>query len=180
MASPVVVGRVARPHGIRGQVVVNPETDFGETRFRPGSVLQASRAGETFDVTIVASRPYDGRWVIGFEGVESIDDAETLRGVELLIPEEALTPLEEGRYYLHDLVGCRVVTTGGEAVGDVARVDSGGGPALLVVLTALGEALVPFADTICRRVDVAAKIIVIEPIEGLLDLNAPGRGEVGR
>jgi 16S rRNA processing protein RimM len=89
--------------------------------------------------------------------------------------------LGDGAFYVHDLLGCRVETTTGTSVGDVARVDLGNGTPLLVVTGPGGQAkgvqevLVPLAESICRRVDVDAKVIVIDPPEGLLDLNAPER-----
>lgn len=177
----VTVGRIVRPQGRRGEVVVDPATDFGEERFRPGAELWASRAGQITLVAIVASWPHQGRWVLGLSGVASIDEAETWRGAELRVPAEGLHKLGEGAFYVHDLLGCRVETTTGTSVGEVARVDLGNGTPLLVVTGPRGpatggpEVLVPLAESICRRVDVGAKVIVIDPPEGLLDLNAPGR-----
>jgi 16S rRNA processing protein RimM len=177
----VTVGRIVRPQGRRGEVVVDPETDFGEERFRPGAELWASRAGHVTLVAVVASWPHHGRWVLGLSGVASIDEAETWRGAELRVPAEGLHKLGAGTFYVHDLLGCRVETTTGTSVGDVARVDLGNGTPLLVVAGPGGrtkgvhEVLVPLAESICRRVDVGAKVIVIDPPEGLLDLNAPGR-----
>jgi 16S rRNA processing protein RimM len=177
----VTVGRVVRPQGRRGEVVVQPETDFGEERFRPGAELWASRGGHVTLVSIVASWPHQGRWVLGLSGVASIDEAETWRGAELRVPAEGLHKLGDGAFYVHDLLGCRVETTTGTSVGDVARVDLGNGTPLLVVTGPGGQAkgvqevLVPLAESICRRVDVDAKVIVIDPPEGLLDLNAPER-----
>ena len=177
----VTVGRVVRPQGRRGEVVVDPDTDFGEERFRPGAELWASRAGRVTRVAITTSWPHQGRWVVGLAGVESIDDAEAWRGVELRVPAEGLRQLGEGAFYVHDLLGCRVETTTGLRVGEVARVDLGNGTPLLVVTGSGGpskgveEVLVPLAESICRRVDIGAKVIVIDPPDGLLDLNAPGR-----
>lgn len=167
----MLVGRIVRPHGNRGHVVVAPETDFGAERFGTGAVLQGVRGDERTDLTVMASRPYDGRWVVGFDGVTSIDEAEALRGTELHIPASALKRLSDGRYYLHDLVGCRVETLEGQPLGEVLRVETGAGPAVLVVETAAGECLIPFAEAICRRVDVEARRIVVAPPDGLLDVN---------
>jgi 16S rRNA processing protein RimM len=167
----VTVGRVIRPHGNKGQVVVAPETDFGDERFRPGSTLDVLQDGRERRLVVTASRQHDGRWVVGFEGVASIDDAETLRGLELKIAPGAVKPLEPGRYYLYDLEGCTVETVDGERVGVVARVDTGAGPAMLVVTGKRGEVLVPLVDAICESIDVASQRIVIRPVEGLIDLN---------
>jgi len=150
----VLVGRIVRPHGNKGHVVVESFTDFGGERFQPGVTLVASRDGDARMMTIDAARPYDARWVVGFEGVGSIDEAEALRGLELRIAGRDVMPLPAGSYYRHDLVGCRVVSDAGEDIGAVARVDDSGGAApLLVVDTAGGEVLVPLAEPICRQVD---------------------------
>jgi 16S rRNA processing protein RimM len=166
-----VVGRVARPHGLRGDVVVNPETDFIAERFRPGATLWTRSGGREELLTIASARVHNGRPVIGFEGLSSIDAVERLAGLELRVPEASLQPLEPGRYYEHQLVGCAVETAGGAAVGTVVRVDSGAGGSRLVVGGARGEILVPLAADICVDVDVAARRIRIEPPEGLLELN---------
>src|SRR5687768_13615169 len=166
-----VVGRVARPHGLRGDVVINPETDFVEERFRKGkTVWTRSAAGEEC-LTIASARVQQGRAVVGFAGLSSIEAAERLAGLELRIPEESLQPLEPGRYYEHQLVGCSVATARGELVGTVVRVDSGAGSSRLVVDGARGEILVPLAADICVEIDVAGRRIRIEPPEGLLELN---------
>jgi len=177
----VTVGRIVRPQGRRGEVVIDPETDFGEERFRPGAELWALRAGHITMVAVVTSWPHQGRWVLGLAGVGSIDEAETWRGVELRVPAGGLHKLEDGAFYVHDLLGCRVETMTGMSVGAVARIDLGQGQPLLVVTgpggpaEGVGEVLVPLAESICRRVDVGAKVIVIDPPAGLLELNAPGR-----
>ena len=78
-----------------------------------------------------------------------------------------------GQYYLHQLVGCAVETTGGDVIGRVERVDGGSGGSRLVVTGPRGEVLVPLAQGICRVIDVAEGRIEIDPPEGLLELNAP-------
>jgi 16S rRNA processing protein RimM len=167
----VLVGRIARPHGIRGQVIVTPETDFVEERFRPGATLWTrSDRGEEV-LTIATARVQTGRPVIGFEGFSTIEDVERLAGLDLRVPEDALQPLAEGVYYVHDLVGCVVETTSGERLGEVRRVEGGAGASVLSVTGARGEVLVPLAADICIEVDVAGRRIRINPPAGLLELN---------
>lgn len=167
----IEVGRVVRPQGNRGEVVIASSTDFGAERFREGAVLHVLREGRVEPMTVTSSREYDGRWIVGYEGIASIDAAETLRGAPVRIPAEELTPLEAGRHYVHDLVGCRVETDTGAAVGSVSDVQFGTGVPLLVVDDAGAEVLIPFTEAVCRSVDVAGKRIVIDPPEGLLEVN---------
>ncbi|OYW00436.1 MAG: 16S rRNA processing protein RimM [Acidobacteria bacterium 37-65-4] len=166
----VLVGRIVRPHGNRGQVMVAPETDFAEARFAPGATVWFRREGQLASIAVTESRMHDGRPIIGLAGVESINDAETFRGRELRVPDEALPKLGDGQFWYHELIGCQVVTVSGQNVGHVVRID-GGSTDLLVVLGASGEVLVPMIDQICRRIDVAGRKIEIEPIQGLLDVN---------
>jgi 16S rRNA processing protein RimM len=170
-SSLVTVGWIVRPHGIKGQVVIAPETDFGASRFEVGATL-TGMVGDTVRAFVVgSSREHNGRWVVGFEGVTTMNDAETLRNVELRVAPDELQPLADGRYYVHDLAGCRVVTVAGVNVGRVDRVELGTGTPVLVIEGPRGEVLVPLADTICTRVDVAAKVIEIDPPDGLIELN---------
>ncbi|MBF8300215.1 MAG: rimM, partial [Acidobacteria bacterium] len=81
----VVVGRIARPHGLRGQVAVTPETDFVAERFRPGATVWVRSAGREAQLTIASARMQNGRPVIGFEGLSSIEAVERLAGLELRV-----------------------------------------------------------------------------------------------
>jgi 16S rRNA processing protein RimM len=171
----VLVGRIARPHGIRGHVVINPDTDFVDERFRVGATLMTrGEAGER-TLTVAELRIVGGRPVVGFEGFSRIEDVDGLSGQELRIPEDALQPLEPGQFYHHQLVGCAVESTDGTPVGTVERVEGGVGGSRLVITkpggAEHGEILVPLADAICVEIDVSARRIRIDPPEGLLDLN---------
>lgn len=181
----VLVGRIVKPHGNRGQVLVASESDFAEERFAPGCTLWIQRAGQTTAVVLTSARFHDGRPIVGLAGVESINDAEPFRGCELRVPLDALPTLAPGQFWHHDLVGCRVATVAGVEVGQVIRIDDGAGAPTLVVapvgtagelsprgaLRADDEILVPMVDAICRRIDVAGKLIEIDPMDGLLDIN---------
>jgi 16S rRNA processing protein RimM len=171
----VLVGRVARPHGIRGQVIVNPETDFVEERFRAGATLWTRSAQGDEQLKVTSARVQNGRPVIAFEGFSTIEEVERLAGLDLRVPEEELRPLDAGVYYHHQLVGCVVETVAGERVGDVVRVEGGAAGSLLVVGGTLEEVLIPLAAEICVEIDVGHKRIRINPPDGLLDINSRGR-----
>jgi 16S rRNA processing protein RimM len=166
-----VVGRIARAHGIRGQVIVNPETDFLDERFREGAELFVQRNGQVAPLTITSVRFHRERPVIGLAGVDDMNAAIALAGMELRVPIDRLQALPSGTFYRHDLVGCELVTRDGVSIGRVIDVEGTRGSSRLVVGTARGEALVPLADSICVSVDAAGKRIVVDLPEGLLDLN---------
>jgi 16S rRNA processing protein RimM len=166
-----VVGRIARAHGIRGQVIVNPETDFPEERFQPGAELFIARGGEVETLTVTTARFHRERPVIGLAGVETMDDAEALASQELRVPVERLAALPPDTFYRHDLIGCQVDTRDGRAVGLVRDVEGTLTGSRLVVDGADGEVLIPLVAPICVEVDPAAKRIVVDPPEGLLEVN---------
>jgi 16S rRNA processing protein RimM len=166
------VGRIARAHGLHGQVILNLDTDFPDERFRPGEELFVERAGTTDKLTVEAVRFQNGRPVIAFAGVETIEAAEALAGLEVRVPRERLTALPHGTFYRHDLIGCVVETRSGQRIGIVDDVEGTLAGSRLVVETAGGEVLVPLAAEICVTIDPEGHRIVIDPPEGLLDLNA--------
>jgi 16S rRNA processing protein RimM len=166
------VGRIARAHGIRGHVVVNLATDFPEERFRPGAELFIERNGSVEALTLTTVRFQRDRPVIGIVGVETMNDAEALAGHELRVPRERLARLPAGTFYRHDLVGCRVETVTGEAIGTVTDVEGSLEGSRLVVAARGGEVLIPLASAICTEIDPEAGRILIDPPEGLLDVNA--------
>jgi 16S rRNA processing protein RimM len=173
-----LVGRIARPHGIRGQVVVNPETDFPHERFQIGARLFVKTPAEDTDVAclvISTVRFHNERPIVGFDGVEDMDRARALAGHELRVPVEQLAALPPSMFYRHDLMGCTVDRVGGDHVGTVTDVEGTLGGSRLVVATGYGEVLVPLAAEICRSIDIDGKRIVIEPPDGLLDVNRKSR-----
>ena len=165
----VLIGRIARPHGIRGHVIVNPDTDFAGERFREGVRLLVGTDAKP--MTVTAARFQQGRPVIALEGVETMNDAEALHGVELRVPPEALHALPAGSYYEHDLVGCTLTTEDGRALGVVRAVEQRGGPARLVVGHGREEFQLPLVDAFCVEIDVAGRRIVVRPPEGLIGVN---------
>ncbi len=167
-----VVGRIARPHGLRGHVVLDVETDFPEERFRAGAQLFVNRSGQVEPIVLTEVRFQRGRPIVRIGGVERLEEAEPLSGLELRIPADRLVPLPAGSFYVHDLVGCRVETADGRSVGNVVAVEGASGSNRLVVTSGQGEVLIPLASEICTSIDPASRRIVIAPPEGLLDLNA--------
>ena len=173
----IVVGRIARAHGNRGQVIANVETDFPDVRFRPGNGLHVLTGGRRRRLEIAAVRFHAGRPVLTLAGIATMDQAEALAGLELRVPESELPRLPPGSFYHHALTGCAVHTVAGADVGTVAAVGGVAGAQRLVVRRAgdpdgaTGEIDVPLAASICVEVDPERRVIVVDPPEGLLELN---------
>ena len=166
-----VVGRIARAHGIRGQVIVNAETDFPDERFQPGAELFIERGGKIETLTVTTARFHRERPVIGMAGVETMNGAEALAGQELRVPIDRLASLPPDTFYRHDLIGCRVEMRDRRVVGIVRDVEGTLTGSRLVVDRQGGEVLIPLVAAICTEVDPAAKRIVIDPPDGLIEVN---------
>jgi 16S rRNA processing protein RimM len=166
----ILVGIVARTHGNKGHVIVNPYTDFVAERFREGARFHLRQVdGTRREVTVTAVRVHQGRPIIGLEGVETIGEAERYQGAELRIDAGEQQPLPPGQYYHHQLIGCEAVTPEGERIGRVVNVDGEMGQSRLVVDGPQRRHEIPLAEDICT-VDVAARRIVVRAPDGLLEL----------
>ena len=168
----VLVGRVARAHGNRGQVIVNLDTDFPDERFRAGAVVMVGPAATAR--TIREVRFHQGRPIIALEGIETMTEAEALAGAELKVSAAAAGALPEHTYYHYDLIGCEVTDRSGKAIGPVTGVEGTMEMSRLVVAGSHGEVLIPLVAEICTEIDLAGRRIVVNPPDGLLELNAPG------
>jgi 16S rRNA processing protein RimM len=191
-AASVTVARILRPHGRRGEVACEILTDFPERlkRLKFAELRGVRRDGHVDDARRTAirscwlSHSRGGQAIFHFEGSDSITDAEKLVGLEVQIPLSDRIQLPAGSYYITDLAGCEVREAiigspaggnGGAVVGQVRDVQITGegvtGTPILVVDSPRGELLIPLAQEICVRVDVAARVIEVVLPEGLRDLN---------
>ncbi len=175
----IFVGCIARPHGNAGRVVINPDTDFVEERFRPGNVVYVRRREDVERLVIQDVRFHRGRPIVGFDGVGTIPGAEALANAEVRVPAEAQGGLPADTFYYHELIGCRVETVGGCAVGTVTSVEGSGDAYRLVIEDSSTEVQVPLVAPICVRVDPRERVIILAPPEGLLDLNLSRRSRGG-
>lgn len=166
----LLVGIVRRPHGIAGEVSVEPATDFPE-RFVPGATFAWTRAGEDRTLVIATVRPHADRLLICFDGFADADGARSLAGGELWIPEDAAAPAPEDYYYAHEVEGWRCEDMAGRELGWAVVIERpAGGPILFVDAGGVEPLAVPFVRPIVVSVDRAARRIVLDPPEGLLDL----------
>jgi 16S rRNA processing protein RimM len=170
----VAIARIVKPQGRRGEVAAEILTDFPE-RFDDERPLFLEHSDQPPDsVAVERVWMHKGRIVLKFSGIDSIDAANRLRGLHVLIRHEERTAAPIHRYYVSDLVGCRVVTEreGRRELGTVTEVEPTGGVDLLRVTRPDGrELLIPLAEAICTRIDPQGKLIVVDPPEALLDLN---------
>lgn len=170
----LVVGRVAKAHGVTGEVVVDVRTDDPEARFARGNILQAkaSRGAPAGTYTVESVRPHGGRLLLRLSGVIGREAADALRGTLFVVDSEELPPIAEpDEFYDHQLEGLRVRTVSGAQVGTVAEVLHTAAGELLSVTTADGaEILVPFVAAIVATVSLADGVVEIDPPDGLLDL----------
>ena len=167
----VTVGRIGRPHGIRGAVVVGVRTDEPDLRFAVGSRLDTDRA-DVGTLTVAAVRWHSGTLVVRFDGVRDRDGAADLTGTWLSVDSGTLAPPDDpDEFRDHDLIGLSVQTTDGTAVGVVENVLHYGQDVLAIRPHdgSAGEILVPFVKAIVPDVDVAAGVLVIDPPPGLLN-----------
>lgn len=168
----VIVGRLRRTRGNRGELIAEIYSS------QPGRAerlkeVKLDLEGRQRLAEVEEFWTHDGRPVFKFVGIDSISEAEVWQGADILAPETQRAKPAEGEYTHEDLTGCRMVTekTPEVSIGVVRGVEEFGGPPLLRVETAEGrEILVPFARSICREIDVAARLIRVELPEGLLDL----------
>ena len=167
----VVIARIVKARGIRGEVACALETDFPErfASLNPVAVLMPD--GERLMLKLEDHWFHNQRVILKFEGYDTMTAAQGLAGGRLVISAADVEPLEEGQYLEREVVGSEVVTSDGQKVGLVTRVMRTGGTDLLVLEGVDGrERLIPFADEICTEVDLAARRITIDAPKGLLDL----------
>ena len=168
---------MVKTQGRHGEVAVEPHTDVPD-RFQQGMRLWALlKSGERRELKIEELWPHKSWLVLKFAGVDTIDDAETLKGAELQLPHSERAELEPGWTYLSDLVGCTVFDAGRE-IGKVVDVAFGAGEAPLLVVRNDAQAAklpyeIPFAEAFLEKVDIERKQVKMKLPEGLLDVNAP-------
>jgi 16S rRNA processing protein RimM len=168
----LVVGRVVRPHGVRGDLIVDVHTDEPQQRFAIGaSVTARLRSGERCTLTVRTTRPHGQRLLIGFDAIIDRNAAEALRGAVLTVDSAALPPPSHpDEFYDHQIEGLSVVLPDGTLVGVVTEVVHGPGAELLVIAReGRPEALVPFVHDIVPTVDLDAQRMILTPPDGLLD-----------
>jgi 16S rRNA processing protein RimM len=171
----LIVGQILRPHGIRGEVIVDVRTDEPEQRFAAGSVFETDPA-EVGPLLVELARPHPaagrGKLIVAFDGVADRNVAETLRGTLLTVDSADLPAIEDpDEFHDHELIGLAAVTPDGEQLGEITRVEHAPASDLLVLVRPDGRtALVPFVTAMVPEVLLAEGRVVMTLPPGLLDL----------
>jgi 16S rRNA processing protein RimM len=180
----VLVAHLVRPQGRDGEIIADILTDFPE-RFseRRHLFLLSSDGKSSRPIELEEHWLHKGRVVMKFAGINSISDADTLRGLDVAIPRDQRAPLEGDSIYIDDLIGCHIIDTGPANAGDIgaiSTVDREITSTPLLIVKAKGskeEILIPFAKAYLRKIDLEQKQIEMNLPEGLLTINAPGGSE---
>lgn len=162
----LVVGKLRRPHGVRGEILMAVITDFPE-RIQPGVTFYL---GEEYTPTVVATvRHHNKGLLLRFEGIDTREDVEVLRNRDVFVSVEDRPPLPEGEYYLHELIGMQVVTDKGEVLGELSEmIETGATNVYVIRREGKAELLIPATDEVILEVDVENKTMRVHLLEGLL------------
>ena len=169
----IAIGQIIAPWGIKGKLKVDVVTDFPE-RFTPQSMIYVNRQPMTIDST----EWHKGKAIIKLSTVDTVDEAQKLRGQRIEIPHSQLHPLPEGQYYHFQLIGLEVWTTEGKLLGNITDILTAESNDNYVVSGARGEILIPAIEDVVKSIDLDKGCLIIEPIEGLLSLNQKGANQL--
>ncbi len=171
----VIVAKIVRPQGRHGEALAELLTDFPERFAERKRLFLLTAKSDPRPIELERHWFHQGRIVLKFAGINSINDVETLRGLEVAIPKAERTPLDDGAIYIADLIGSALIDSRmGANVGVIIDVDreSSATPLLVIQTAAKDEALVPFARAFHPTFDAAAKQLTMNLPEGLLELNS--------
>jgi len=167
----IVVARIARTRGLRGEVVADLLTDFPGRFEALESVIAIAPDGSRRSLQIEEHWFQAQRIVFKFADYDSIDEARELAGLQLAVPASDRIELSKDQFYEWELAGCRVEAADGKSIGVVREVMRTGGVEILVVVGDTGgELLIPMAQEICVEIDIDKKLVRVDPPEGLLEL----------
>jgi len=159
----ITIGKILAPSGNKGKLKVVIATDFPQ-RFSPSSKVYINRQPMVVDST----EWHKGKVITKFNGIDSIEKAEKLRGQLIEIHHTQLHPLPEGQYYHFQLIGLEVWTTQGELLGNITEILSATSNDTYIVSGAEGEVLIPAIEDVIKSIDLNKRCLIIEPIKGLL------------
>lgn len=165
------VGKIVNTHSLKGEIKVISSTDFEEERFKKGSKLLITRGNQFIREVIVESyRKHKNSLLVKFEKIDSIEEAEKFKNLQLKVDSENISKLEENEYYFHEIIGCEVFDENNESLGEIVEILTPGANDVWVIKSKNGkEILIPYIEDVVKNVDISNKVINIEVMEGLID-----------
>ena len=165
------VGKIVNTHSLKGEVKVISSTDFEEQRFEKGTELLITRGNQVVkEVTVESYRTHKNNLLVKFVGIDSIEEAEKLKNLQIKIDSENIGELEENEFYFHEIIGCEVFDENGKSLGEISEILTPGANDVWVIKTQNGkEILIPYIEDVVKKIDVENKKIDIEVMEGLID-----------
>ncbi|MEN3038865.1 MAG: ribosome maturation factor RimM [Candidatus Kryptonium sp.] len=164
-----IIGKILRPYGLKGQICVKPITDFVNRFKKLKRVYVGDNPIEVEEHYIVSSSLRNEEIILKFKNINDRTTAESFSGKFIYIPEEELLPLPEGYYYVHDLIGLKVYDVNGKKIGIITDVWLLPANDVYVVESKGKEILIPAISEVVKKVDLENKMIIIDPMEGLIE-----------
>ena len=165
------VGKIVNTHSLKGEVKVISSTDFEEERFKKGSKLLITRGNQLIREVVVQSyRNHKNFLLVKFEGIDSVEEAEKLKNLQIKIDSDEVGELEENEFYFHQMIGCEVFDENDKNLGEIIDILTPGANDVWVIKGENGkEILIPYIEDVVKKIDITSKKVNIEVMEGLID-----------
>lgn len=165
------VGKIVNTHSLKGEVKVISSTDFEEERFKKGSKLLITRGNQLIREVVVQSyRNHKNFLLVKFEGIDSVEEAEKLKNLQIKIDSDEVGELEENEFYFHQIIGCEVFDENDKNLGEIIDILTPGANDVWVIKGENGkEILIPYIEDVVKKIDITNKKVNIEVMEGLIN-----------
>ena len=165
------VGKIVNTHSLKGEIKVISSTDFEEERFKKGSKLLITRGNQLIREVVVQSyRNHKNFLLVKFEGIDSVEEAEKLKNLQIKIDSDEVGELEENEFYFHQIIGCEVFDENDRNLGEIIDILTPGANDVWVIKGEEGkEILIPYIEDVVKKIDITSKKVNIEVMEGLID-----------
>ena len=165
------VGKIVNTHSLKGEVKVISSTDFEEERFKKGSKLLITRGNQLIREVVVESyRNHKNFLLVKFEGIDSVEEAEKLKNLQIKIDSDEVGELEENEFYFYQIIGCEVFDENDKNLGEIIDILTPGANDVWVIKGENGkEILIPYIEDVVKKIDITSKKVNIEVMEGLID-----------
>ncbi len=165
------VGKIVNTHSLKGEVKVISSTDFEEERFKKGSKLLITRGNQLIREVVVQSyRNHKNFLLVKFEGIDSVEEAEKLKNLQIKIDSDEVGELEENEFYFHQIIGCEVFDENDRNLGEIIDILTPGANDVWVIKGEEGkEILIPYIEDVVKQIDITNKKVNIEVMEGLIN-----------